>query len=463
MTMFLPGRDGAKAKAACGEPRPGRPAPVVVGSYLAMSQGPGYQPPATASALLQGLPAGDIALRVDLAKVISVYGKQIDEAMGEMSAAGARGSGGPAAPGAQDVLKGLQGALKTFLDSAERLDVAVRIEGTKAALDVAFTAKAGSPLDRPRGARGDGAALAACLPQDYPVVAVLGAGMKELFEWTSSWSDAVLSSLPEKQRAPFKALMGQSKEMVALLGDGMAFGLRVDASGIEGVEVLAAKDPKAYIAKMDEMIRGMDASVLAEMGMAFESRPPATVGGVEVREWAMKFDWEKMMAASGQALPSSPEAVESARKMVDSIFGPGGMRVRVAGVGERVVVAIAGADDLMARAVAAAKSPGKPPAGIAALLAQAGGQPTFLVSVELRGLISGILDLVRKAMPPEKASGLPVLAAGEPVPLTIHGTGSGREYAGSLSVDVGAGARLVKGLLETMKPAEPHGIAPGEK
>ena len=457
-TFILPVRDGAAAKAAFGEPEPGKPIPVVLGKYLALSESPDLRASETSSPLVKDLPAGDVAVRVDLARVISTYRKQIDEAMGQMGEQAGRGDRPGARPGLAggqmaSMMKGFTEAAKPLLDSAERFDLAVSVQGTTADLDLAFTAKAGSELDRPKSARGDVASVAAALPRDYPIVVLLGVSMAEFSEWSTSLMDAYLLALPEKQRDAFKKLMARSNEMYALLGSETAVGLSMGASGIEEAVVMTAKDPKAFLAKLDEMMKGESFSALAEMGMAFEALPPTTTSGVEVRGWAMKFDWEKVMAANGQDVALDPKARAKVEEMTGSLFGPGGLRVRMAVVGDRIVAVLGGADDLMAKAIAAAKAPGKPSATLSRALAKAGDHPSFVVSLDLREVIAGILDMVGKVMPAEDGGKeMPKMPAGGPVPVAVYGTGSGREYWGGLSVDVGAAASLVKSLIEQVKP-----------
>ncbi len=463
-TIILPVLDGAAAKAAFGEVPPGKPAPVVLGKYLALSESPDVKPAATASALVKDLPAGDVTARVDLARVIGAYRDKIDEAMGQMGER-AGGSDRPGAPpglaSAREMMKGLTEVLKTLLDSAERLDLTVRVEGTTADLDIAFTAKAGSALDRPKSARGDVASVAAALPRDYPIVALVGVSMAELGEWANSLSDAYFMAVPEQQRAALKKMMARSNEMYALLGNEAAVGLSLGAAGIEEAVVMSAKDPKAFLAKMDEAMKGEYAAALAEMGMAFEPLPVTTTAGVEVRGWAMKFDWVKMMAASGQEVAQDSTMLERMQKSVESVFGPGGFRMRMAIVGDRIVAVAGGADDLMEKAITAAKSPGKPPASLSRALAKAGERPSFVVSLDLRETIADLLGFVAKMMPEEGGREMPTLPSGGPVPVAVYGTGAGREYWGGLSVDVGAAASLVKSLLEQVSPKrEPHEPVP---
>jgi hypothetical protein len=428
-----------------------------------MSQGPGYQAPATPSALLRDLPAGDVVVRLDLARVVETYRPMIDEGLGQvakMAPEGAEGADGPAQvpglAGMKPMLEGLTGALKTFLDSAERLDFGLRLDGGTASFDLRFLAKAGSALDRPKGTRGDVAALAASLPGDYPFVVLLGGGLREMTEWAMKMSDLTLAALPEAQRDAFKGLMGRTQEMTALLGDEMAVAYRLGDAGLEMVEIFAAKDAKAYLARMDAMLRGQG-DALAAMGVIAEALPATTTAGVAVHEWAWAFDFDKLLSAAqtpGQDPAATEAAQEAARRAMEAMFGAGKLRVRAAPVGDRVVITMGGADDLMGRALAAAKAPGKPSATLASALAAAGARPTFVVSVELRELLAGVLQFAGKVMPRSgEPKPLPRLPAGGPVRVMAHGTMEGREYAGTMSVDVAAAAALIQGVVEQMKPA----------
>ncbi|HVG94343.1 MAG TPA: hypothetical protein VND21_07840, partial [Planctomycetota bacterium] len=400
---------------------------------------------------------------------VETYRPMIDETMVQVSKsipdAGSE-SGGPGQvtglESMKPMLEGLTGAMKTFLDSAERLDLGLRLDGGKASFDLRFLAKTGSALDRPKSARGDVAALAASLPADYPVVVLLGGGLREMTEWSMKFSDMTFAAMPEAQRTAFKGLMSRSKEMTDLLGDEMAVAFRMGDAGFEMVEILSAKDPKAYLAKMDEMFRGQG-DTLAAMGVTVETLPPSTTAGVDVREWSMAFDFDKLAAMNAETTGQDPAKSEAARKAMQAMFGSGKLRARSAAVGNRVVIAMGGADDLMGKALAAVKAPGKPSATLASALSAAGARPTFVVSLEMRELVGGVLNLMGKVMPASADKPPPTMPAGGPVHVMAYGTMEGREYAGTFSADVAAAAQLIKGLVEQMKPAAVEVPPPDDK
>ncbi len=468
-TFVVAVRDGAAAKKSFGELQPGQPAPVVRGRFLALSMAPGFVPSDRPSALVEGLLAGDVSIRLDLARVVSTFRKQIDEGLGQMSGA-ADGTSMPGRPprpqgaaASADVMKSMVSGLRDFLNTAERLDLGIRVEGSVVNLDAAFTAKEGGGTTKFLNSDVDLASLAACLPKDYPIVALAALQFEDMMKWASKLTDAVISAMPENSRDSFRQMMAQANEMYALLEGGMAMGMSMGTSGIEGVTVVTAKDPKAFFAKWDEMLKGgpyRDAA--AKAGAIVEESPPTTIAGVEVRGMTMRFDWQKMLAAQGQGV-ADPEMAARMEGSMNSMFGRNGFRVRTAAIGKRIVSVIGDDDGLMASAIAAAQNPTKKmPSELSSAMAKAGGKPSFLVRVELRSVIDGIGSMVSAMTKPDGAGATtdgPRVAPGAPIPLLLHGTADGRVYRGGLSVDVGAVVGLVKTMVKSvskqMAPTQP--------
>ena len=462
-TFIVAVRDGAAAKRAFGEPQPGQPVPVLRGRFLALSTSPGFAPGFKASALLDGLPAGDLAVRIDLARAVATFRTQIDGMFDRVRDAdlGTTGPGAsprpPSAAGSAEAMKSTIAAIQEFLNSAERLDLGIRLEGTVANLDVVYTAKEGGRTVP--SADVDLAGLAACLPKEYPIAGLISIRFEDLMKWSSSLMEATIAAMPEASRDAFRKMMAQSMEMYALLDPGMAMGMSMGASGIEGVGVSSAKDPKALLAKMDDMLKGEAYRSMAEgMGSRIETLPTTTVDGVEVRGLKMTFDWAKVLEAGAQG-KADPRVTDGVKRQMESVFGADGMKVRTSVVGKRILYTFGGDDALMAGVIAAAKDPArKGSPELSKALAKLGGKPSFLVRIELRAFLEGLAGFMQTMRARDGAQGVvegPRVPAGAPVPLLVFGAADGRVYRGGLSVDVAGAAALVKSMSKRMGSIPP--------
>jgi hypothetical protein len=119
-------------------------------------------------------------------------------------------------------------------------------------------------------------------------------------------------------------------------------------------------------------------------------------------------------------------------------------------VGGRLVSVLG--DDALLETTLKAASGVAPSGALAEALALAGAKPSFLLRIEARSLVRGILALLRKAAPDDAdLSTMPTLGAGRSIPLVFHASGDGGSYHGGIRVDVRAVADLVKEMQASTK------------
>jgi hypothetical protein len=434
-TIIVGAKDAAKLSGAI--EGAGLAKPHVAGSYVSITMGP--SPAARGgSALVKSIPAGDLGLRADLASLYGRYRAEIDQALGSLPAPGAEagGSANPLAP--------IVDAVRTALSSAESLDVALRLDGTRVDLDGELRVKEGSALVGKLEGSGDLAAYAGRLPKDFPLVVLASVDANAWMGWLEQLMKSMSEMMPPEQRESMLQSFRQSKELTPHFGRETAMGVGVGDQGVEFVTIRASKDGKTAVAKTVEL---MSAPSMAGQGVTFERLPATTVQGVEVSNLRMKFDFSKIAGDDAAALP--PESMQAIEGVLGTVFGPEGLVLRNAAV-DGVVVSYVGPPAFGDQAVSAAKKGGAAPAGVAESLRRAGGKPALLVHLEGRSLGKQVLGLVRKAMPPEQQADLPTIPDGRPATFSLHASGDGRVYRGGLSIEVGGWAELVKGLMGSM-------------
>jgi hypothetical protein len=389
---------------------------AVNGGYALVSQrGP---VPHGQSPLAKTAPAGDLAVRVNLASAAEIFRSEIDAGL-----SGVARDAGPAG----GALEGIFGGVRKFVDSAEWLDVGLKIDGTRVSIDGEFRAKEGSALSKGFGSKGDMGEAVARLPKDFPVALAMSFDLTTLLDFQAQMMEALFSQLDAETRAPLEQMMAKSREMTAHMGDVHAMGFGMGGEGLEAAFVSTAKDAKAAIAKMREAY-GTFPDMGPEMP-TFELLPPANLDGTEVHE--VRF--------------GMPPEVEQGMSVV---AGPGGLRMRVAAVGDKWLVGGLGPQALTQQTIASAKSPSKAAKALADFASAVGGKPTLLVRVDGRELARQVTDRLRTLS--SNPAEVPQIPSGAPALFTVHLTSEGRVYRGGLSVELAAWKEVVETVMRSV-------------
>jgi hypothetical protein len=447
LSIIVPTTDAAGAKGALEQvfmdaPPEQRPAVRTSGTYLSLSMG-GAAP--TGSSKFAAAPEGDVALRVDLAAVVERFRPQIQEGLGALEE---QMSGMADRPGMDTQAQALEGmsqwlltAANDLVKSAETFDLGLTVEGTTVELAVGFTAKAGSPMDQQSTSGARLAELAAHLPADLPIQVLFAMDLGKMWDWMKPLIEASSMSMPDEQRAGWREYMSSVKDLLPLYGTEHAYAFGFGKDGMRMAYVGTVKDADLLMKKTDEL---MGSDLLAAAGMKPLSLEPTTVSGVQVRHLGFEFDFEKMMEQQNTALPEEQRrmAQEKAQEMMGMLFGKGGMRMSLASVEGKMLMTMGG-DEHMAAVIESVRAGKKKASGaLAQAMARAGGQPSFLLSADLRATIGPILELASQMTDGQ----VPHLPNGKPIPVTVWGNHEGRKYSGGLRLDVGGIKELVEAL-----------------
>lgn len=427
--VILPMKDVDGAVATLKEA--GKAAPMHAGDYVDLAPIPSMRFDLGGSRLGEGMLAGDLSLRVELAALMPMVRPMIEQGINE---------GMPPMPG----MDSMQQWVNDILDSAERLDVALALDGTTLHAHGGFTAKEGSPLTEIPMPGGDLAALAAALPEDYPVAALFSMDMKWLMKQMKPLMEQAFAQAPAEFGERFTTLMAQIDPVMDLMGNEHAMAFRIAPGGMRGVSVSTSPDAQALLDKSAEIITsGTYQEVLAGMGMEGAVEGSTTVAGTEVRNIRIVWDSEKMLSAMGpQAGEIPPEAREQMDQMFSTMFGKDGMVVHAAVV-DGNVLQVFGDESAMESAINRAKA-GKVTGPLAAAIAHAGGKPAFLLHIDISQVASDAIALARQMMPPEQAGGVPDIPGDLHAPMTAWAAADGRHFRGGLEVDLGGIAKLVQ-------------------
>lgn len=398
----------------------------VAGSYVALSQlKKGYA--AGGSSLPAGFPGGDISSRVDLTRVISKYRTDIDEGLRTLEeglATGARQSLPAFDP--SEMAARMAEWVRRLVDSAETLDAVVNHDDGRFDIQVALTAREGSPLaEAASGPRSELVQLGQYLPADMAVTMLLRldmAGMNDLF---LPMLVALMEKRPAEERQAMEGHVRRMNEAAALLTDDWAMALDFGKDGMRVAMVGGARDAPAYLAAYRDLLQ---TPVLGQMGMAYRDEGKREVAGTTVERMRMTFDVQKYMAFLGLD-EFGPEAAGTMNAAMALMFGEDGLVFELAARERRLFVA-AGAGGKLMDAMLQAK---KAPAWLEGTASAIGGELGFLVRVEVRRCARGFSELMAKLMP-----GLPFPAYpdGEDLPVVLYGAIDGRVYRGGLRFDL---------------------------
>ncbi|MHC4971891.1 MAG: hypothetical protein ACYTG3_06135 [Planctomycetota bacterium] len=384
---------------------------AVMGGYVGLSELEGYKA-GTGSALANDLPDKSVVVRVDLARVVELQGPAIRMQLGmaQAMAANALQAGAPGSNPAS--MAWLFGSLRDLVDSAETLEVVADNRGNTLDIDLAYTAKTGSALDKAEEKSTLGE-LAAHLPADFPLVLLFTldlAGVMDLF-------DAFGQQLPEQARAAFKARMAAAKAMVHGLGPEWAGGVDVSKEGFRMVCAGRAQDAGAYVQRYVDLV---GAKAFRDSGVVATSEGKRTVGGATVHRVRLKLDAKKYAAAHGA------RAGEAASFFTNA-FGEQGAVVDLAATGDRILVTV-DRDGALCEQVLSGSGV---PAGVDGALGRVPGELGFLVHLDVRGLVRGLAEYRRAA-----GRSAPEVPEGGPVPISVYGSRAGRVYQAGLSIEL---------------------------
>lgn len=414
---------------------------AVAGSYVVVSASPSATPNATPAAITNGLPTGDVVCRLDMKRLVTAFRPFIDMGLAQaapaMAAAAAQSS-----PGMDmtPIMNSYISGFKTFLDSSETLDFALRLDGTRLELATAFTAAEKSALaDFGSKEKTDVRTLARFVDPSASMTFATGLDQPAMWKRMKPFLDSVFTSYPEPMRAEFQKMIAGIEPLLADLGSGLSGSADFASDGMHYAMYLHPRDP----AKLLELYKSMFASCsFAKL----DEMKQSTIDGLQVSRSRLHVDSSKLVpAASAGATGQNGEQIAH---MMDAIYGKDGLAFAYATKGDVTAVVLGGDDAFLRSSLARLSTPGAAPAVLARGLEQVGScNPSFVLHYDL----GKVMQWARQIMPANPA--MPEIPALD-MKLGIWGGIDGRTWRGAMATDVvelGTAVRKMREL-ETAKP-----------
>jgi general secretion pathway protein G len=418
-----------------GTPPPAKP--VTLGNYVGVTELPKYAVAEKPRSLAESLMPGVVSARLDLERIFEITRPMIEPMLeqGEEAMASASSS---AVPGldTQALAKGYMDGFRTFMDSAETLDLAASMQGDRADISVAFTALEKSALAEFGSKEKSGVeSLSKFLDPEASFSAVLGMDMASIAKKFEPILTSMLAAYPEPMRASFNASMASISQIYPLLGSGLATSFDFSPTGLRGTCYFHPKDPKAVIDLYTKIFKEMKMP-----GVVIQGPDAITVDGLALTTFNVTADPKAIAATMGEK--ADPAATGQLEAMMKQIYGENGMRVAFGAKGDELVQVFGGDEAYMHRALAVFKDGGhKLPPDLAPLLARISGtNPCFMARIDMARLVGEVMLL---AFAPGPAAGTPA-ANPASAPLTLYGGVAGRVWSGGASWDMARVAAAMK-------------------
>lgn len=388
----------------------------------------------------QGLPSGVLAARVDLARVIAIYRPMIDmgldQAQNMMSTAAAAQS--PSAIDVEAMTDLYIDGARSFLDSAQRLDLAFDVAGSRLDISPSLTVAEKSDMDNwgadgPTGIEQAGG----WVDPNASFAMLLGLDFQKMLVRAKPFFDAVIEMYPKPMRGLMAGYMEHNGAIAKLLGKSHAVSGDLGADGLRFTYYLAATDPSALIAEYERMLKTPGAE---GAGVTIEGPEEADVAGVHAKRYHVKISAETMSAFGG--VGGTGPGAEATNKMIERLYGKDGMSITLAPGKDRVAMVIGGDDAFVNAAIARLSKapPATAPALAAAVSRIAKDNPCMVLRINVSPLMSVFESMSGSA------TGQASSVVWPPLMLDFRAGIAGRVWEGGFSCDVNELGQFVKSV-----------------
>lgn len=443
LTMIVPARSADElVKALAASHQPGTV--ETDGEYVAWhSSAPAA--PALASEpnpFAKGLPKGVLAARIDLAKVIQIYRPMIDAGLDQLEQAlSATADAMPEqAIDFEAVFSMYLDGASSILDSAERFELALDMQGSRADLASWLSVAKGSVMDGWSSKEPTGVEKFAYLADPRAAYsAVIGLDLAAFLVKAKPMIDAMLQIYPEPVRALMAGYMKSADAVAKMIGRAQVMSGDLVNGEMRMTYAIATPDPAALIAEYDRMMKLPE---VAAAGMQLEGPKDAEVAGKRVKQYRMKVSADALAKMTGTG--TGPEA-EAVQKTLQTMYGKDGLSVTLFGGNGLVAMVMGGDDAYLAAALARASgAPAAVPASMTASVAALAGQsPCMLARFDV-GAITNAMQMMGTLL-----DGAPAPAPARPMPafpIEIRSGIAGVVWSGGVSLDTGELGRFAKAL-----------------
>jgi len=428
-----------------------------LGSYVGLSQNPGYAAAAAPSALATRLAPGLVSAHVDLGALMTLFGPMIQMGLTQAEQMIDTMPVDPNVPiDVQPMMESYFAGLRVALDSAQGLDFAIERAGDHLGFSSAFTARAGSALDGWESPeRIDLAALSGLVDPKSSGQMVLAVDWQAFMKRFGSFLDAAIDMYPAALADDLDRMLTAQEEVMALLQPGLAVDFDIGPDGIRAAYVLRSQKPAEVVAAVEKAVAGFT----EKPGfLRMEGPARVTVEGLEARTWKMKIEIERLMDAlqveepgmtvDGNGVSPSPQAI------LDRLYGSD-LRVGLVTKGEYVLLAIGNGDAFLDAPVRRLNAPTAAGPAVARLLQRSGGgTPSLVYHLDLGQGLGQIMNSVQSLVP-----AFPGTFTWPDQPLTLDAWGSIRGPVWSWGTSVSLAeilgfARAMRALDTTLDTSE---------
>lgn len=425
---------------ADGMPKPPAPAkPVSLNGYVGVTELAKYAAAEAPRSLAASLPPGVVSTRIDLERLFEITRPMIEPMLEQGQEAMAAASGA-AVPGMDTsaLAKSYMDGFRTFMDSAETLDIAAAMQGDRVDLSLAFTALEKSALAE-FGSKEKTAveSLAKYLDPEASFSMLLGMDMASIMKKLEPLIGSTMALYPEPMRASFTASMASFTELYPLFGSGLALNFDFGAAGMRGACYFQPKDAKALLEQYTKCFKE-----LKMPGVDMQGPEPITVDGIALSQFHVTVDAKAMTDMAGDK--ADPAMSAQLDTMMKKIYGEKGLRIAYGMHDSRMVQVVGGDDAYLKRALAALKDGGRKISGDLEPRVQqiSSMNPCFLWRVDVARFFTEVMQLGLGAPPEEKTGdkAKPAPAA----PMTFYGGVDGRVWRGGATWDLARVASAMK-------------------
>lgn len=281
---------------------------AIRGDYAAVSSDSTYVPGDQAlSPLTTGLPDGSMALRLDLAQLISAARPLIEMALASTaqsySVASADSTAPASAPMSPEQVRIMTAFLRDLLDAAQRLDVAVTLAEGHDRLSGTLAVSPGSLLDLgPQPDFGPAVALSRHLSPDLSIVHASAMDLTAYFDHVAPYQTVLLADasagLDDDHAAAYVQWLSDGTTLLQTWAVPLACGLDFRPDSLRAELLAVMPDPEGALESLVAHYARLSA---LDLGLDITEGPTEDIDGVRVRTFAQTVDQARLAA-----LPANP-------------------------------------------------------------------------------------------------------------------------------------------------------------
>ncbi|MDP7029309.1 MAG: hypothetical protein QF733_03715 [Phycisphaerales bacterium] len=398
------------------------------GMFLVMSPGSkwvalanaDFTPAGRTTSISNGMLDASLGVNVDQAKLVEVFGPQINTLLATMQQPLPEGSVPSEQAQAVERAQAANAAkLRMFLDMIASWNIGLDLHGAEIDVLLRSTQTAGTPMVMPAGGL-DG--LTRSIPADMPIRGVFDVSAVAML---MSMSQSDIEAMPPATRASLEKLQPVWDEAVASMKSGVSFGMSFGDKGIEMVSVMDTSDPDGVL----NMVKRAW-TALGEADLGINVKPIRILAGTGVG-YVVTIDAKRMMDTMGlgammpPASAGQPGSLEMMQGLCDSLTGPDGLPVRYFLQGDSVLSVIGNGRLGEARRL---WSSGGADNDLTTLLGESLAPATWAMTMDVRRIADEGLAMARTMLGPLAAMLPTAVPDGNPVVMTMVGGSNGKTW-----------------------------------